>query len=34
LYPIHNPYASIIHRVSEDSIKAVMINGKFVNALE
>jgi cytosine/adenosine deaminase-related metal-dependent hydrolase len=33
LYPIHNPYASIIHRASQDSIRAVMINGKFVNEL-
>lgn len=33
LYPIHNPYASIIQRLSEDSIRAVMINGKFVNEL-
>ena len=30
LYPIHNPYASIVHRASQDSIKAVMINGKFI----
>jgi cytosine/adenosine deaminase-related metal-dependent hydrolase len=33
LYPLHNPYASIIHRASQDSIRAVMINGKFVNEL-
>jgi cytosine/adenosine deaminase-related metal-dependent hydrolase len=33
LYPIHNPYASIIQRLSQDSIRAVMINGKFVNEL-
>jgi cytosine/adenosine deaminase-related metal-dependent hydrolase len=33
LYPIHNPYASIIHRASQDSIRSVMINGKFVNEL-
>ena len=33
LYPIHNPYASIVHRTTQDSIRAVMINGKFVNAL-
>jgi cytosine/adenosine deaminase-related metal-dependent hydrolase len=31
LYPIHNPFASIVHRVAEGSIKAVMINGRFVN---
>jgi cytosine/adenosine deaminase-related metal-dependent hydrolase len=33
LYPIHNAYASIIHRASQDSIRAVMINGKFVDEL-
>jgi hypothetical protein len=33
LYPIHNAYASIIHRVSQDSIRAVMINGRFVDEL-
>ena len=33
LYPIHNAYASIIHRASQDSIRAVMINGRFVNEL-
>jgi cytosine/adenosine deaminase-related metal-dependent hydrolase len=33
LYPIHNAYASIIQRVSQDSIRAVMINGKFVDVL-
>jgi cytosine/adenosine deaminase-related metal-dependent hydrolase len=33
LYPMHDPYASIIHRVSQDSIRAVMINGKFVSEL-
>lgn len=32
LYPIHNPFASIVHRVTPDSIKAVMINGRFVDA--
>jgi cytosine/adenosine deaminase-related metal-dependent hydrolase len=31
LYPINNPFASIVHRVGQDSIKAVMINGRFVN---
>jgi cytosine/adenosine deaminase-related metal-dependent hydrolase len=31
LYPIHNPYASIVHRTSQDSIRAIMINGKFVD---
>ncbi|HZE78310.1 MAG TPA: amidohydrolase family protein [Nitrososphaeraceae archaeon] len=33
LYPIHDPYASIIHRANRDSIKAVMINGKFVDGV-
>jgi cytosine/adenosine deaminase-related metal-dependent hydrolase len=31
LYPVHNAYASIIHRATENSIRAVMINGKFVD---
>lgn len=30
LEPIHNPYASIVQRTSESSIKAVMIGGKIV----
>jgi cytosine/adenosine deaminase-related metal-dependent hydrolase len=30
LEPIHNVYASIVHRVSESDIKAVMIGGKIV----
>jgi cytosine/adenosine deaminase-related metal-dependent hydrolase len=34
LYPIHNPYASIIHRASQESIKAVMINGKFIDGAD
>ena len=33
LYPVHNAYASIIHRATQNSIRAVMINGKFVNEL-
>jgi cytosine/adenosine deaminase-related metal-dependent hydrolase len=33
LYPIHNVYASIIHRANQDCIRAVMINGKFVDEL-
>ena len=33
LYPIHDPYATIIHRLSQSSIRAVMINGRFVEAL-
>ena len=31
LVPMHNPYASIVHRASESSIRAVMIGGKFVH---
>ena len=30
LFPIHDPYASIVQRVSRSSILAVMINGEFV----
>jgi cytosine/adenosine deaminase-related metal-dependent hydrolase len=30
LEPMHNPYASIVHRASESAIKAVMIGGKIV----
>jgi cytosine/adenosine deaminase-related metal-dependent hydrolase len=33
LYPVHNAYASIIHRATQNSIRAVMINGKFVNEM-
>ena len=31
LEPMHNPYASIVHRASESTIKAVMIGGKIVH---
>jgi cytosine/adenosine deaminase-related metal-dependent hydrolase len=31
LYPIHNPYASIIHRANPDSIKGIMIDGKLAD---
>ena len=30
LDPVNNPYAAIVHRATENSIKAVMIGGKFV----
>ncbi|MEW6603527.1 MAG: amidohydrolase family protein [Thermoproteota archaeon] len=30
LYPMHDPYAAIVHRLSQSSIRAVMIDGKFV----
>jgi hypothetical protein len=28
---MHNPYASIVQRASESSIKAVMIGGKIIH---
>jgi cytosine/adenosine deaminase-related metal-dependent hydrolase len=31
LEPMHNPYASIVHRASESAISAVMIGGKIVH---
>ena len=31
LEPMHNPHAAIVHRVSESSIRAVMINGRIVH---
>ncbi|MDC0208303.1 amidohydrolase family protein [Nitrosopumilus sp.] len=31
LEPMHNPYASIVHRASQSTIKAVMIGGKIVH---
>jgi cytosine/adenosine deaminase-related metal-dependent hydrolase len=31
LYPMHDPYAAIVHRLSQSSIKAVMINGRFLD---
>ena len=30
LEPMHNPHASIVHRASESTIRAVMVGGKFV----
>ncbi|MEK0366471.1 MAG: amidohydrolase family protein [Nitrosopumilus sp.] len=30
LEPMHNPYASIVHRASESAIRAIMIGGKIV----
>lgn len=29
--PMHDPYAAIVHRVSESSVKSVMVGGKFVH---
>lgn len=31
LYPMHDPYAAIVHRLSQSSLRAVMINGRFVD---
>lgn len=31
LEPMHDPYASVVHRASETVIKAVMIGGKIIN---
>ena len=33
LSPMHDPYAAIVHRLSQSSIKAVMIDGQFVEAV-
>ncbi len=32
LSPVHDPYAAVVHRASQDSIAAVMIDGRFVKA--
>jgi cytosine/adenosine deaminase-related metal-dependent hydrolase len=34
LYPMHDPFVSIVQRVTQDSVKAVMINGRFVDGAE
>lgn len=31
MYPMHDPYMSIVHRCSERAIKAIMIDGKFIH---
>ena len=33
LYPIHDPYASIVQRASQSSIMGMMINGQFVTVI-
>lgn len=33
LYPMHDPHAAIIHRLSQSSISSVMIDGRFVEAI-
>jgi cytosine/adenosine deaminase-related metal-dependent hydrolase len=30
LYPMHDPYAAVVHRLSQSSIRAVMIDGRFL----
>jgi cytosine/adenosine deaminase-related metal-dependent hydrolase len=30
LYPMHDPYAAIVHRLTQNSIRAVMIDGRFL----
>jgi cytosine/adenosine deaminase-related metal-dependent hydrolase len=29
LYPVHDPYAALVHRASQNSVAAVMVNGRF-----
>ena len=31
LDPLNNPHAAVVHRATENSIKAVMIGGEFVH---
>jgi cytosine/adenosine deaminase-related metal-dependent hydrolase len=31
IYPMHDPYMSVVHRCSERAIKAIMVDGKFVH---
>ena len=31
LDPLNNPHAAVVHRASENSIKAVMIGGKIIH---
>jgi cytosine/adenosine deaminase-related metal-dependent hydrolase len=31
IYPMHDPYMSVVHRCSERAIKAIMVDGKFVD---
>ncbi|HEX2014356.1 MAG TPA: amidohydrolase family protein [Nitrososphaera sp.] len=33
LYPMNDPHAAIVHRLSESSIRSVMIDGRFVEAI-
>jgi cytosine/adenosine deaminase-related metal-dependent hydrolase len=31
LYPMHDPYAAIVHRASKDTVRAVMAAGRLVS---
>lgn len=31
LYPVHDPYAAIVHRASKDAVRAVMAGGRFIS---
>jgi cytosine/adenosine deaminase-related metal-dependent hydrolase len=33
LYPMHDPHASLVHRLSQSSISSVMINGRFADVV-
>jgi cytosine/adenosine deaminase-related metal-dependent hydrolase len=33
LYPVHDPYAALVHRASSDSVRAVIVAGRFVEAV-
>ena len=33
LYPMHDPYAAAVHRLTESSIRAVMIDGRLVEGV-
>ena len=33
LYPMHDPHAALVHRLSQSSITSVMIDGRFAEAL-
>jgi cytosine/adenosine deaminase-related metal-dependent hydrolase len=34
LSPVHNPYASLVHRASQSSIRALMIDGRFAGEID
>jgi cytosine/adenosine deaminase-related metal-dependent hydrolase len=33
LYPMHDPHAAMVHRLSQSSIRSVMVDGRFVEML-